>query len=388
MFFDGNGLLVAVSARTGRKVFKLAYRLHGSNLKKFTLGAYPELSLAQAREKALELKRQIASGIDPAQAKKEQKQASLSFSAVAAEFLEKKKNELAASTYAKRIKQLKHFHAAFGECPMQEIEPAAILEVLRQKEREGKGCTAHELAQLANQIFAYAKICQYIPSNPASDLSQALSRYESRNQAAILEPAEVGRALNVIDGYRGHISTLYALKLMPLVVLRSTELRLACWQEVDLDKAVWTIPASHMKTHREFVVPLSRQAVVLIHELKTTGQPGSLLFPGLRSPERPISDNTLLSAYRYMGFAKDELSAHGWRSTFSTIANQQKLNWKIDSDIIEAALSHKSGDKIRDIYNRTDYFDERRRLMQLWADYLDELKAGQPGREIARQESQ
>lgn len=257
--------------------------------------------------------------------------------------------------------------------------------MLRQKEREGKGNTAHELAQFANQIFAYAKICQYIPFNPASDLSQVLLKHESKNQAAILEPDKLGMALNAIDAYSGHISTVYALKLLPLVVLRSTELRLASWQDVNLDEAVWTIPASHMKTRREFVVPLSRQAVVLIHELKTTGQPGNLLFPGLRSPEKPISDNTLLSAYRYMGFAKDELSAHGWRSTFSTIANQQKLNWKIDSDIIEAALSHQSGDKIRDIYNRTDYFDERRRLMQLWADYLDGLKEKQAGRGFDRQ---
>jgi integrase len=194
-----------------------------------------------------------------------------------------------------------------------------------------------------------------------------------KHHAAIIEPKEIGALLRAIDGYEGQISTIYALKLTPLIFQRPGEVRKARWQDIDLDNAVWSIPAEVMKKREPHHVPLSTQAVALLKEIQTLTGNGEFVFPSIRTRKRPISENTINGALRRLGYTGDEMTAHGFRTMASSLLNE---SGKWNPDAIERALSHAEKNQVRRAYNRTAYWDERVAMAQWWSDFLDTLKTG------------
>lgn len=387
--FDGNGLYLYVSP-SGGKLWRLKYRIADKE-KVLSLGKYPAVSLKQARARMNEAKEKLANGIDPSEEKKRIKEkskqeaeiAAKTFRIVALEWLETQKDTWASTNLKKKTRLLEALFNQIGEKPISEIVPSDILAVLRSYEACGKIVTAHALAQTANQVGRYARACGYCVFNAGDGLTGVLKPIQSRHYPCLTDPQEVGKLLQDIENYSGDISVMYALRILPYLALRSTELRGARWEEIDLDNALWIIPASRaerpqdgggMKCRIEHRIPLPTQAVNLFQELRDFNQPGLLCFPGRQSASRCISDMTLLSALRRLGYAKDKMCVHGFRGTFSTLLNEKKLDWGFDADIIEKSLAHAGKDTIRASYNHADYFEQRKSLMQKWADYLDELR--------------
>jgi len=230
--------------------------------------------------------------------------------------------------------------------------------------------TAHRLAQLAGQVCRYARLVGYAKYDVASGLVEALPPVQTEHYPAIIDPKEIGALLRAIDDYPGDVSTRYALRIMPYVFVRSGELRAATWKEFDLAGAEWVIPARRMKMKRPHNVPLARQVLALLAELREYSGGWDLLFPSPFSATRCISDMALLNALRRMGYGKEQMCVHGFRTTASTILNEQGYR----PDVIEAQLSHGEKNAIRGAYNRAEYMPERRSMMQEWADYLDGLR--------------
>lgn len=344
-----------------------------------------------ARDKREQAKALLEQDIDPsaekkrvkAEARQEQEEAARTFRAVALEYVATQESVWAASNMKKKLRLLERLFAAIGDKPVTQIIPADILEVARPYDDCGKTVTAHAIVQAASQVCRYARACGYCVYNAADGLTKVLRPIRSKHRACLKDATKLGQLLRDIDGYKGAVSTMWALRLIPYIPLRSTELRGAAWTEIDLDKAIWTIPATRaerpqdgggMKMRIAHVVPLPTQAVELFRQLKTFNQAGPLCFPSRQSATRCISDMTLLNAVRRMGYGKDEMCVHGFRGTFSTLLNEKKLEWGFDKDIIEKQLAHKEKDAIRDAYNHADYLEQRQRLMQQWADYLDGLR--------------
>lgn len=261
--------------------------------------------------------------------------------------------------------------------------PTDILGAIRPVEAAGHSVTAHKLAETAGQICRFARTCGYIVFNPAAGLKEVLKPIQTKHYATITDPAAVGHLLRCIDEYQGGAVVGYALKILPYLALRSAELRGGRWSEIDLDKALWILPAARrenakdgggMKMRIAHAVHLPTQAVRLFRELHLLTGTGELCFPGRHSASQCISDMALLNGIRRMGFSKEEMTIHGFRAMFSTILNEKKLEWGFDGDIIEAQLVHKEQNTVRDAYNHASYLDKRRELLQRWADYLDELR--------------
>ena len=394
----GRGFYLLVMP-TGGKLWRYDYRLNGKR-KTAALGSFPDVSLKDAAEKQAACRKLIEQGIDPvaekSRGKREAEQAAKpsapTFRAVAQEWLKIKKDEWAASNLKKKEWLLSLLYKGMGDKSVSEIAPADILAVLRLVEADGHNVTARKLAETAGQVCRYARTCGYALFNPADGLKEILRPVQTTHHASLTNPAEVGFLLRCIDEYQGGLSMIYALKILPYLALRSTELRGARWEEIDLDNALWVVPASRkdrakdgggMKTRVAHEVPLPRQVVELFRTLKKYQEPGPLCFPGRQSATQPISDMGLLNALRRMGFAKGQMTVHGFRGTFSTLLNERKLEWGFDGDIIEAQLAHKEGDKVRVAYNHASYLEQRRALLQRWADYLDELRDS-AGRSVAR----
>ncbi|MDR2880769.1 MAG: site-specific integrase [Azoarcus sp.] len=260
-----------------------------------------------------------------------------------------------------------------GGKPTAEIRAPELLAMLRRIEERGAIETAHRVLQICGQVFRYAVVTGRIDRNPAADLRGALPPVQVDHRAAIVEPAKVGELLRAIESYQGYLVTRCALRLAPLVFVRPGELRKAEWSEFDLDAAEWNIPAARMKMRTAHLVPLSRQAVEILRELEPLTSRSRYVFTGLRSHDRPMSDNAILSALRRMGFAKDEMSGHGFRAMARTILDEVL---HVRPDYIEHQLAHAVRDPNGCAYNRTAHLRERRRMMQQWADYLDALRAG------------
>ena len=388
---DGQGLYVEV-APTGGKWWRIKYRFGGKE-KRLSLGVYPAVGLKEARSRTAEIKDMLLRGLDPgeerkaakAEAEAVKKAEAATFENVAAEWLGLKKEEWAATNFKKKTRLVQRLCAGFGDKRITDVTPTDILSVVRPFDASGHTVTAHALAQTAGQICRYARTCGLCTFNPADGLTrEALKPIRSEHRAAITNPAELGRLLVNIDAYKGYVSVTYALKLLAYLPLRSQELRGGMWEELDLEKALWTIPATRrerpqdgggMKCRIAFELPLPRQAVQLFRELREYQVPGPLCFPGRSSATKCISDMSLLSAVRSMGYGKEEMCVHGFRSVFSSLCNEKKLQWGFDSDVIEACLSHKEGDAVRAAYNRTTYLEQRRALLQRWADYVDSLRA-------------
>lgn len=388
---DGQGLYIHVTP-TGSRLWRMAYSFAGKQ-KTLSFGKYPEVALGDARRLCLEAKELLAKDLDPGAEKKRikaeiEKVAEMkarTFHAVALEWLDTQKDGWATSNYKKKKRLVDILSANIGEKPIAHIIPADILSVIRPIEACGKNVSAHVLAQTANQICRYARTCGYCMFNAADGLTSVLKPIQSRHYSCITDLVEIGRLLRSIDEYQGSLSVMWALKILPYVALRSMELRGAAWSEIDFDNAVWTVPASRkerpkdgggMKCRITHTVPLASQVVKLFEQLRTYQQPGLLCFPGRQSASACISDMALLNALRRMGYGKEDMTVHGFRGTFSTMLNEKKLEWGFDSDVIEAQLAHKEKSAVRGAYNHASYLEQRRRLMQMWADYLDALRSG------------
>ena len=259
-----------------------------------------------------------------------------------------------------------------GDRPIRHIKAPELLAALRKLEARGKIETAHRTKQRASQIFRYAIATGRADHDPAADLRGALTPLEVEHRAAITDPKRVGELLRAIDEYAGQPSTHYALKLAPYVFLRPGELRAAEWSEIDFDKAEWRIPAERMKMREGHIVPLPKQAVDILREIQPLIGSGSLVFPSLRTNTRPISEGTVNAALRRVGFSKEEMTGHGFRTRASTLLNEQ--GWH--PDLIELQLAHAERNKVRAAYNRAQRLSERKTMMQAYADYLDGLRAG------------
>lgn len=374
--FDGGGLYLEVTASGGR-YWRMKYR-HGGKEKRLAFGVYPEVSLAEARKRRDNARAIIREGGDPGAAKRAQKVAAKvaaanSFAAVATEWLAKQKAKMAPATYGKARWTLDDLLGPWlGARPISEIDAPEVLEVLRRIEARGAHETAHRTKQRCGQIFRYAIATGRARSDPTASLRGALVPAKVTARAAITDAGRVGELLRAIDGYTGGLVARSALKLAPLVFVRPGELRRAEWAEFDLDKAEWRIPAAKMKMREEHIVPLSPQAVAVLRELQPLTGRGRYLFPGERSPLRPMSENTVNAALRRLGFDKDTMTGHGFRAMASTRLNE--LGWS--PDVIERQLAHAERNKVRAAYNRAQYLTERRKMMAAWADYLDGLRQG------------
>ena len=368
--FDERGLFMLVTP-TGGRLWRFRYRM-GRVEKLLTLGAYPDVPLKRAREKREDARKLVADGIDPNTKRRAEKSAHANtFEAIAVEWLDLQRKTLATETLEILGTRLKSFlYPYVGSRPITSITAQELLAALRRIEARGTHETAHRVRSLAGRVFRYAVATGRVQHDVAADLKDALAPVKCRNFASITDPARVGELLRAIDGYTGQPVTAMALKLAPLVFVRPGELRGAEWSEFDREGAEWRIPAARMKMGEQHIVPLSRQAVAILRELQILTGGGRYVFPSLLSADRPMSDNTINAALRRLGYASDEQTGHGFRSMASTLLNEQGF----PPDIIELQLAHTERNKVRAAYNKAQRLEERRRMMQAWADYLEGLR--------------
>ena len=372
--FDGGGLFLFIPT-SGSKLWRMAYRFEGKS-KLLSFGSYPALSLREAREQRDEAKKLLAQGIDPAAHKREEHKARLtaqrdSFQNIAREWHEVRLAEFSEKHRGTVMYRLEtYIFPGIGAKHIAKLDTPDILAVVTPLGQKGLHETSRRLLQIINQVFRYAIATGRAKHNIAADLRGALRPRRVTHRAAIVEPSKVGQLLRDIDAYEGYFPLVCALKLAPLVFTRPTELRAARWSEFDLDEKEWRIPADRMKQRRQHIVPLSTQAVRILEDLHDATGDGTYLFPSIRTATRPISDATLLNALRRMGYQKQEMSVHGFRSIASTLLNELGYN----RDWIERQLAHGEDNDVRAAYNHAEYLPERRRMMQEWADYLDKLR--------------
>lgn len=374
---DGEGLQLWVQPN-GSKLWRMAYRFAGKQ-KTLAFGTYPEVGLADARKKRDEAKALLASGIDPGQQKRLDKltkaiSTATTFRAVAEEYLDKQKREgRSETTITKNRYLLEQAFPAIGDRPVAEIKAPEVLAILKNLERKGTLETAKRVRATIGAVIRYAIATARAESDPTTALAGAIIAPKVKNRAAILDPVALGAFLRAVDLFDGQLTTKAALRLLPLVFTRPGELRMAEWREFDLANALWVIPAARTKMRRDHEVPLARQAVAILTELHALTGRGRLVFPGLRTVERPISENTLNASMRRMGYSNEDVTAHGFRATASTLLNQ---SGKFSPDAIERALAHQDPDAVRRAYNRGAYWQERVEMARWWADHLDALRKG------------
>lgn len=374
--FDGGGLYLEV-APSGSKWWRQKYRFDNKE-KRLAHGTYPDVSLAQARERREETRKLLGAGIDPGEHRKAVKAAreersANSFEIVAREWHTKQKARWVDSHSDKiMLRLVNDVFPWLGKRPIAEIKARELLAIVNRVADRGAVDSAHRILQNCGQVFRYAIVSGRAENNPADSLRGALPPAQKAHMAAIIDPVAIGGLLRAIDGYSGSFITRCALQLAPLVFVRPGELRQAEWAEIDLGAAEWSLPAGKMKMREPHLVPLSRQAVGVLEELQPLTGEGRYVFPGGRSPRRPMSNNAILAALRRMGFAKEEMSGHGFRAMARTILDET-LHFR--PDYIEHQLAHAVRDPNGRAYNRTAHLAERRKMMQAWADYLDVLKS-------------
>ena len=368
--FDSQGLYIEV-APSGGKWWRLKYRILGKE-KRLSLGVYPEVSLKDAREKRDQARRSLSEGADPIEARKLQSIADgTSFEAVAREWFIKFAPGWSESHANRILRRLENdVFPWLGSRSIEQIDPPELLKVVRRIESRGALETAHRAIRNCGQVFRYAVATGRAERDPTTDLSGALPPARSRHYPTITDPEAIGDLLRAIGGYQGSPITRAALRIAPLVFVRPGELRHAEWPDINLKSAEWRIPPEKMKHRRIHLVPLSRQAIAILKELQLLTGHGQYLFPGRRSPRRPMSENTINAALRNLGYDKNQMTGHGFRSMASTLLNEQGC-WHPDA--IERQLAHVERNNVRAAYNYAEYLDERRRMMQAWADYLESL---------------
>lgn len=376
---DSLGLFLLVQP-SGGKLWRYKYRIYGRE-KKLALGIYPDVSLSEARRSRDEARRLLADGKDPSLERQREKvrariEADNTFGAVANEYCRKRRRDgdraWATSTATRSEYLLSQLAISIGRVPVTEIGPADVLAAVRKIEDKGNLESARRTLQLASSVFRYAVATARLTSDPTRDLRGALITPKVKHYGAITDPARAGELLVAIDGYDGHGITKVALQIAPHVFVRPGELRHAQWGEIDLEAALWTIPAEKTKMRKPHHVPLSRQAVDLFSSLQSLSGTSGYAFPSIRSRKRPMSDNTLNAALRRLGYSSDEMTGHGFRAMASTLLNEAGL-W--NPDAIERALAHGDSDKVRAAYHRGAHWKERVKMAQWWSDYLDGLRA-------------
>ncbi len=373
--FDGGGLYLEVTAK-GSKLWRMKYRFNGkAGLLSF--GAYPAVSLEEARQFREEAKSLIAKNIDPAQAKKAQKAAGKesianSFEVVAREWFTRQQPSWVESHASRVIARLQtDVFPWIGSRPISEITAPEYLAIFRRIEERGAVETAHRVKSICGQVHRYAVATGRADNDPIGMLKGALSSVNAKHFPAITEPKQVAELLRMFDGYTGSFIVGSALKIAPYVFVRPGELRGMQWEDIDLEAAEWRFIVT--KTKSQHIVPLARQVVDILKELRQLTGRGRYVFPSARTEDRPMSDNAILAALRRMGIPKDEMTGHGFRAMARTILDEV-LGEQVD--LIEHQLAHAVRDPNGRAYNRTAHLPERKRMMQRWADYLDELKNG------------
>ena len=374
---DEKGLYIEVAA-SGSKFWRCRYRFSGRH-RVLSFGPYPEVSLKEARQRRDEARALMRDGVDPGIERKRAKltaelSAANTFGAVAEEYIEQKlvREGKAPVTIDKNKFFLRHLKAV-ADRPVTDIEAAELFSVLRRLEGQGKHETAKKCRAFASRVFRYAVATARAKADPAALLGGALIAPKVKHRAAITDPGIVGQLLRDIDLYEGAPITRLALQIVAHVMVRPGELRQATWDEFDLDTKIWRVKDGRMKMRRAHAVPLSEQVIGHLHELQQFSGPEGFVFPAFHTSRRPMSENTMNVALRRMGYGKDEMTSHGFRTTASTLLNE---SGKWHPDAIERSLAHGDSDAIRGIYNRGQYWDERVRMMQWWSDYLDSLQKG------------
>jgi integrase len=374
--FDGGGLYLEVRP-TGARYWRLKYRFGGKE-KLLALGVYPEVGLKDARERRDEARRALAGGNDPAELRKAAKaqaehESANTLQAVAEDWLKHQAASWAPVTLAAIESGFKaDVYPAIGGRPMAQIKPREVVAVVKAIEDRGAAEAAGRVLQRIRAVYRYAVVHERIEVNPMLDLkpSELLKPRQVRHRAALSDKALPG-FLAALDAYAGDVTTLAALRLLMLTAVRPGELRGARWAEIDTEAAEWRIPAERMKMKAPHIVPLSRQALELIESMRAVSGGRELVFPSPYYPGKSLSENTLNGAITRMGY-KGEHSAHGFRALFSTVANECGHN----PDVIERQLAHVERNEVRAAYHRAEYLEDRARLLQWWADYLDGRKGG------------
>jgi integrase len=370
---DEKGMYLEVTA-AGGKYWRLKYRFAGKE-KLLALGVFPEVSVADARQARDDARRLLSKGVDPSEAKKAAKRAAVvasanSFEAVAIEWFERHKPKWTPGYADKIDRRLRRdVFPAIGSRPIAQITAQELLAALRKIEARGVHETARRARQDCGHIFRYAIATGRAERDVAADVMGALHPVITKHHASITDPERVGALIRAIEGYDGAFVTKCALQLAPLLFVRPGELRKAEWSEIDLDAAEWRIPAERMKMRAPHIVPLSTQAVAILRKLHPVTGSERYVFPGVRGRGRPMSENTINAALRRLGYAKDEMTGHGFRSMASTLLNEQGFN----RDWIERQLAHAERDSVRAAYNYAEFLPKRRKMMQAWATYLDGL---------------
>lgn len=374
---DGGGLHLLVTP-TGGKLWRLAYRFDGKQ-RQLAFGGYPEVTLKDARARRDAAKETLAAGVDPGTKAKIEKRtrqiaSGNTFGLISAEYVTRLIDEGRADATIEKVRWLLGLAMpALDKRPISEISAAEVLAVLRAIEKRGTHETARRLRSTIGTVFRFAIATTRAENDPTFALKGALITPKVKHRAAVTDPKGIGALLRAMDDFEGQATTHAALKLMAILFPRPGELRMAEWSEFDLDRAVWTIPASRTKMRRPHRIPLARQAVAILRDLQAITGAGKLVFPCVRTTSRPISENTLNAALRRLGYGKDEATAHGFRATASTVLNQSLL-WH--PDVIERQLAHVEANDVRRAYDRGEHWDERVKMMNWWADHLDALREG------------
>jgi integrase len=371
---DGNGLVLLVYPN-GSKYWAYRYRYLGKE-KTLSLGVYPEVTLAEARRELAEARKLVADGQDPSEARKALKRqatisAENSFEAIGREWIAIKSHAW-TPRYARFVvsRLERDIFPKIGTRPIKDISAPELLSVVRLMENRGASELAHRVLNCCGQVFMYGIATGRADRNPANDLQGALKPHVKKHYAH-LKPIDLPEFLARLAKYDGHPQTRLAVKLLMLTFVRTAELRGAMWSEIDLGNSEWRIPAERMKMRRDHIVPLSRQAVAALEELKRLNGQWTYLFPNPDKPFKHMSENAVLYALYRMGY-HSRATGHGFRHTASTILNESGL---FSGDAIERQLAHVQGNSVRAAYNHAQYLPERRRMMQWWADYLDEMAA-------------
>jgi integrase len=371
---DGGGLHLLVQPN-GNKYWRLKYRYAGKE-KLLSFGRYPIITLADARSRRDEAKKLLLAGTDPSFQKKLNKiavatAAQNTFGAVAAEYLANlEANSAADSTISKNRWLLEDLASPLATRPIAEIIPAEIFDILKRIEKSGRRETARRLRGVMGSVFRHAIVTLRATTDPTFALRGALLKPNLKHRAAITDEKQLGSLMCSIDEYDGWATIRAALQLLALTMTRPGDVRGMRRSEINFEKAVWRIPAERMKMRRPHDVPLSQQALKILTDIWPLSDNGDLVVPSIRSLKKPLSEGAMISALRRMGYTKEEMTPHGFRSAGSTNLNERGFN----PDVIEAALAHQDENEICRAYNRATYWPERVKLLQGWADLLDEFR--------------
>lgn len=375
---DEKGLHLLINP-SGTKLWRLSYRFLGKQ-KTLALGTYPDVSLANAREKRDEARKLLANDADPGEVKKAQKASRLDRAANSFEVVSRRWHQKGeakwSESYSKKVIQMleRDLFPWIGGKPVADLGAPEFLTIARRLEARNLVDAAHRAMQLCGQIMRFAVAEGLVSRDPVGDLRGALQSVKTEHMASTTDPIRVGEILRMFDGFTGSYQVMQALKLAPLVFTRPGELRQAKWKDIDLDTALWSIPAEIMKMREPHLVPLSKQAVAILRDMEPFSGHLEHVFPGGRDPKRPMSDAAINAAMRRLGIdTQVELTGHGFRAMARTILHE-RLNYP--PEIIEVQLAHKAPGPLGAAYARAKFIDQRKSMMQAWADYLDKLKAG------------